>query len=209
MTFISENKLEDETLPESKSSKINIKAIKKIIHYTWMILVILGIVWAFLHPQIFTAEGISAFLHQSGDWVWYIYATVTLFRGVFLFPSTPFVLAGMVLFPNDLFAVAVVSMIGILSSATMLYYFAEYLGFGDYLSSKYPEKIEKARIQLNKPSGKWIILALAWFPFIPTDVICYAAGLVRMRYSIMIVGIFLGEGALIAMLLCCGKEVFV
>lgn len=191
---------------QSKSSKINLKAVKRGIHYLWVTGVLLGVVWAFLHPQIFTAEGISDFLKQSGNWVWYIYATITFVRGFFLFPSTPFVLAGAILFPSDILWVAAVSLSGILFSATLLYYFAEHIGFGDYLSEKHPTQIEKAREQLNKPSGKWLVVAWAWFPFVPTDVICYVAGLVKMRYSIMIIGIFLGESSLIAMLLYWGKD---
>ncbi len=98
-------------------------------------------------------------------------------------------------------------MAGIIFSATLLYFFAEKMGFGEYLKRKYPEKINKIQQQLNKPQGKWMVAAWAWFPFIPTDIICYVAGLVKMRYTLMISGIFLGESILVSIYLYLGKDI--
>ncbi len=186
---------------------LNLKAIKKITHCTWIGLVILGIGILIAHPSAFSADAISTFLKKFGYWIWLGYILLTFLRGLLLFPSTPFVLAGAILFPDKLILVAVVSILGILFSATMLYYFAELIGFGEYLSKKYPEKIEKAQLILNKPSGKWLVMVWAWFPFVPTDIICYVAGLVKMRYSIMITGIFLGEMVLVSLYLYLGKDI--
>jgi uncharacterized membrane protein YdjX (TVP38/TMEM64 family) len=186
---------------------MNLKQAKKIIHYIWIGLVIVGLFFLIINPDAFSVKGISAFLKKSGHWVWLVYIIITLLRGLLLFPSTPFVLAGAILFPDQLILVGVVSMLGILSSATLLYYFADRFGFGDYLYKKAPHRIEKAHIELNKPKGKWLVAAWAWFPFVPTDIICYVAGLVKMRYSIMITGIFLGEAILISLYLYLGKDI--
>lgn len=160
-----------------------------------------------LYPSAFSVEEVSAFLQEFDHWVWLVYILITFLRGILLFPSTPFVLAGAILFPEQLILVGIISILGILFSATLLFYFAEIIGFGDYLSQKYPHKIEKARIALNQPKGKWLVAAWAWFPFVPTDIICYVAGLVQMRYSIMITGIFLGESILISLYLYLGKDI--
>lgn len=186
---------------------LNLKSIKKIIHYIWIGLVILGVGFLIANPSAFSATSISAFLEKFGYWIWLVYILITFLRGILLFPSTPFVLAGAILFPDKLILVGVVSILGILFSATLLYYFAERIGFGDYLTKKYPKKIEKTQLALNKPSGKWLVMAWAWFPFVPTDIICYVAGLVKMRYSIMITGIFLGETVLVSLYLYLGKDI--
>ena len=169
---------------------INLKQLKKSINYLWISMVLFIIIYLLLHPTAFSAEHLSDFLQRFGHWIWFVYIIISFLRGIFLFPSTPFVLAGAILFPENLILVGIVSILGILFSATLLYYFADAIGFGEYLSQKYPKKIEKARIQLNKPQGKWLVAAWAWFPFVPTDIICYVAGLVQMRFSIMITGIF-------------------
>ena len=186
---------------------VNLKQIKKIINYLWISVVLFILIYLFLHPTAFSAENLSVFLQKFGHWVWLVYIIISFLRGIFLFPSTPFVFAGAILFPEKLILVGIVSILGILFSATLLYYFSDAIGFGDYLSKKYPKKIEKARIQLNKPQGKWLVAAWAWFPFVPTDIICYVAGLVQMRFSIMITGIFLGETLLISLYLYLGKDI--
>ncbi|MBL4650546.1 MAG: TVP38/TMEM64 family protein [Aureispira sp.] len=186
---------------------VNLKQIKKIINYLWISVVLFILIYLFLHPTAFSAENLSVFLQKFGHWVWLVYIIISFLRGIFLFPSTPFVFAGAILFPEKLILVGIVSILGILFSATLLYYFSDAIGFGDYLSKKYPKKIEKARIQLNKPQGKWLVAAWAWFPFVPTDIICYVAGLVRMRFRIMITGIFLGETILISLYLYLGKDI--
>lgn len=186
---------------------INLKQIKKTINYLWISLVLFVLIYVLLHPTTFNAEHLSIFLQKFGHWVWLVYIVLSFLRGLFLFPSTPFVFAGAILFPEKLILVGIISIAGILFSATLLYYFAEAIGFGDYLTQKYPNKIEKARLQLNTPKGKWLVAAWAWFPFVPTDIICYVAGLVQMRYSIMITGIFLGESILVSLYLYLGKDI--
>lgn len=185
----------------------NLKNIKTTLNITWLLLIIAGLLYGFLYPELLTVEHIAFLLQKFGYWIWIVYTLITFLRGLLLLPSTPFVLAGAVLFPQQLVWVGVVSIAGILFSATLLYFFAEKLGFGDYLSQKYPRKIQKIQKQLNKPSGKWFVALWAWFPFVPTDIICYTAGLVKMRYSIMITGIFLGESILVALYLYLGKDI--
>lgn len=187
-------------------SKIDLISIKKGIHYTWVSLVLVGIFFALFNPSFFTVEGVTVFLKKFDRWVWLVYIIITFLRGILLFPSTPFLLAGAILFPDKLLLVGIVSMGGILFSATLLYYFAEKFGFGEYLYKKHAHRIEQAHIELNKPRGKWLVAAWAWFPLVPTDIICYVAGLVKMRYSIMISGIFLGESTLVTLYLYLGKD---
>lgn len=186
---------------------INLKQLKKTIHYCWVSIVCLGLIYSLIYPSTFSVEQVSLFLQKFDHWIWLVYILITFLRGVLLFPSTPFVLAGAILFPEHLVLVGAISILGILFSATLLYFFAEKIGFGSYLSEKYPHQIQKAQTSLNKPYGKWLVALWAWFPFVPTDIICYVAGLVKMRYVLMITGIFLGETILVALYLYLGKDI--
>lgn len=186
---------------------ITFKNVKKIINFVWIGLVLLSVIYLFCNPSAFSIEQLSILLQKFGYWIWLVYIIITFLRGLLLFPSTPFVLVGAALFPQKLFLVGLVSILGILSSATLLYFFADKIGFGNYLSQKYPTKIRKVQTTLNQPKGKWLVAAWAWFPFVPTDIICYVAGLVKMRYSIMITGIFLGESILVTLYLYLGKDI--
>ncbi len=185
---------------------LNIQLIKKGINILWIGSIILGLLYSFFYPDTFSIENISNFLQKFGSWIWLIYILITFLRGIFLFPSTPFVLAGAILFPKQLLIVGLVSITGILFSATILYYFAESMGIGSYLTDKHPEKVQKVQQQLNLPRGKWLVAAWALFPFVPTDIICYVAGVVKMKYSFMIAGIFLGELLLVSFYLYLGQD---
>lgn len=167
----------------------------------WLSTILFGIGYSIYYPNTFTAENISLFLEKFGAYIWLGYIFITFMRGVFLFPSTPFVIAGAILFPKQLLLVGIVSIVGILFSATLLYFFAEKMGFGDYLTSKYPHKIERVKKQLNTKKGKWLVALWALFPLVPTDIICYVAGLVQMKYYYMLGGIFVGELLLVSIYL--------
>lgn len=129
-------------------------------------------------------------------------------RGALLIPSTPFVLAGGALFPNALPAVLLVSMVGIVSSATLLYRFPGFAGYDTLLAAKYPAQLERLRGELVKPQAIWLVALWAFFPGVPTDLICYAAGLVRMPFRRMILGIVIGELPLVTAYIFLGTRLF-
>jgi len=129
-------------------------------------------------------------------------------RGALLIPSTPFVLAGGALFPNALGAVLLVSMLGIVASATLLYRFPGFAGYDALLAARYPEKLARLQGTLVKPRATWFVALWAFFPGVPTDLICYAAGLVRMPYRRMIAGIIIGELPLVSAYIFLGTRLF-
>lgn len=111
-------------------------------------------------------------------------------------------LAGTILFPEQPAAVLAVSMIGILLSSTLIYYFSEFLGFDDYFEDHKPEMSYKIKGKLELPLGFLFVAGWAFFPFVPTDLVCYLAGTIRMRFWKFIIAIGLGE------LILCSIYVF-
>lgn len=125
------------------------------------------------------------------------YVVISLIRGLFLIPSTPFVLAGVVLFPESPVFVITVSMIGILFTAILLYYFSDILGFSKKLQQKFPKKMAKWEERLRSKHAIWIVTGWSFFPLVPTDLICYVAGIVKMPIQYLLIGITVGEILLI------------
>ena len=117
-------------------------------------------------------------------------------RGFTLLPSTPLVIAGTILFPEQPFLVLFVSMAGILLSSSMIYFFSDLLGFSDYFENHNPARAHKIKRRLERPSGFVFVIAWAFFPLVPTDLVCYLAGTTKMNYTKFIVAVFLGELAL-------------
>jgi uncharacterized membrane protein YdjX (TVP38/TMEM64 family) len=159
----------------------------------WLAAVVGGIGSFVLYPHAFTAENIAAFLHRFQGEIWLVYLAMSALRGFTLLPSTPLVIAGTLLFPDQPFAVLIVSIAGILISSSMIYFFSEYLGFNDFFESRKPELTHKIKAKLEHPLGFLFVALWAFFPLVPTDLVCYVAGTTRMNYWKFIAAVLVGE----------------
>ncbi|HEX8386717.1 MAG TPA: VTT domain-containing protein [Rubricoccaceae bacterium] len=175
--------------------------------YFWIAL--LGgvlVLWA-VRPDAFTADAVERALRSLGPWAFAGFAVVSLVRGALLVPSTPVVLAGGALFPEASVAVLIVSMVGILATAAVLYRFPGFAGYDARLAARYPDQLARLQVHLAKPRAPAFVALWAFFPVVPTDLICYAAGLVRMPFRRLMLGIVVGELPLVAAYVFVGKRV--
>lgn len=177
--------------------------LRKIFLLLWAAIILTGISSYLYAPQAFTAESIAAFMLRFHGVIWLAYFLFSVFRGLTLLPSTPLVLAGTIMFPEQPFAVLAMSMTGILLSSTMIYYFSEFLGFDDYFEDHKPELSHRIKEKLEHPLGFLLVAGWAFFPFVPTDLVCYLAGTTRMNFWKFIAAIFVGE-----LILCSGYIFF-
>ena len=175
--------------------------------YFWATLVAGVLVLWMAHPDTFTTDAVQAALLACGPWAFAAFVAVSLLRGALLVPSTPVVLAGGALFPHAGPAVFLVSMAGILLTAAVLYRFPGFAGYDVRLAARYPTQLARFQTRLATPQAPALVAAWAFFPAAPTDLICYAAGLVRMPLRGLMLGIVLGEVPLVAAYVFVGKEV--
>jgi uncharacterized membrane protein YdjX (TVP38/TMEM64 family) len=166
---------------------------KKIIIAIWILFLVCCLSVIVIYPQQFTPQNIAAFLIQFKTGCLFVYLLMSLLRGLTLVPSTPLVLAGTILFPTEPFYILAISITGIIFSSTMIYYFSEYLGFGEYLECKQPQKIIGIRRHLQKPTGFLFVFLWSFLPFLPTDAVCYVAGTLKMKFVKFIAAITFGE----------------
>lgn len=179
---------------------------KRIFYILWVIAVISFVIISIKNPEIITPEYLLEFIKNFNTEVLVVYILITFIRGFFLIPSTPFVLLGIMLFPEKPFLVLTISMLGILFSSTMLYYFSDMLGFSGYLEKKFPNKIEQWKTKLTSSKSTLFIAGWALFPFVPTDLICYVAGIIKIPFKNMITGIFIGELILVTIYVYFGAN---
>ena len=169
----------------------------RIVTYLWLLAILaMGVQWL-RDPATFSQEAMAEFMQQWGAWAFGGFVAVTLVRGFFFIPSTPVILAGGMLFPGSPTAVFLVSIMGIVLSASVIYSMPGLGRYDELLEQKYPEKIVKVRGHLVKPYAFWVVVAWSFFPLVPTDVICYVAGLVQMSYRRMMLALLLGEVPLV------------
>jgi uncharacterized membrane protein YdjX (TVP38/TMEM64 family) len=174
---------------------------KKIIIVIWVSFLIFCVGTVLIYPKEFTPQNIAAFLTRFKTSILVIYLILSILRGLTLVPSTPLVIAGTILFPTEPFWVLAISIVGIIFSSTMIYYFSDYLGFGDYLENKQPHKIGKIKEHL-KQTGFLFVFLWSLFPFLPTDAVCYVAGTLKMKFTKFIAAMMFGE------LIICSVYIF-
>ncbi len=167
--------------------------VKKTILILWIGVILAMVGYIIFHPEVLDPEVIKAFLESFNAQLWVLFIIANIVRGFFLFPNTPLLLAGAFLFPNQLWAVFWVSMAGVMLTAVLMYYFAEFLGVGEYLERKHPKQILKWEERLQKPWAIWIVMVWVMLPFTPTDLVYYVAGSIRMKLRHLLIGVFIGE----------------
>ncbi len=180
---------------------------RRLLTYLWATLVLGVLVLWLANPSALSKESFESLLARLGPWAFAGFVLISLVRGALLVPSTPVVLAGGAFFPDAIPAVLVVSMLGIVASATLLYRFPGFAGYDSMLAAKYPEQLARLRRNLVKPGAVWLVAAWSFFPAVPTDLICYAAGLVGMPYRRMILGLVIGELPLVTAYVVLGTKV--
>lgn len=178
---------------------------KKVFYVLWALLLIYFIYRYIQNPNIFSVEYLKDFISLYKGQILIVYILLSLVRGFFLIPSTPFVIVGVLLFPDKLFMVLLISMMGIMLSATALYYFSDMLGFSEHLEKKYPEKVLKWKNKLQSSKATYLVLGWSFFPLVPTDIICYVAGIIKMPYKYMFTGVFIGELILVSFYVYSGS----
>ena len=183
------------------------KRLKQTIYLFWIISVI-GIVGYFaLHPDSFSPENISTLLSKFQAELLLIYALVTIIRGIFLLPITPFVIGGAILFPDQLILVLLISMLSIFTSSTAIYYFSDLLGFSEKLEARFPKQLAQWKMRLSHPRAVLYILGCSLIPIFSNELICYVAGIVKMPYLYLIFGVLLSSLPLFLIYIYFGSSV--
>ncbi len=172
----------------------------------WAVLVVGVLVLVLARPELFTPEAVVADLRTFGPWAFGVFAVVSLLRGLVMVPSTPIILAGGALFPAAPGPVIAVSLVGIVATAVVLHRFPRFGGFDTRLAARHPERMERIRGHLTRPTAQWAVAAWAFFPAVPTDLVCYTAGLVGMPLRRLVTGILLGEVPLVVAYVLLGKQ---
>ena len=177
--------------------------IRRIALGLWLFLVfVLSILYAF-HPDLLRPETLVSMLDGSGQSALLAYVILSIVRAFTLIPSTVMILVGMLLFPDRPIFVMTSSLVGIVASSAVVYFFFEFLGLGDFFELRHAKRVRWLKDLIGK-RGFLIVVAWSAFPLVPTDVICYVAGSLRMHVWTFLFGVALGELPLVAFYVLLG-----
>ena len=145
-----------------------------------------------LRPDLLEPERVAGVLRGSGQPVLLGYVVLNVVRAFTLVPSTVLIVAGTLLFPDRPWFVMSSSLGGVVVSALLIYYFFDFLGVGALLERRHAARVRWLEQQMAR-KGFWLVAGWSAFPFVPTDVICYVAGTLRMPVARFAAGVALGE----------------
>jgi len=162
----------------------------------WAGILITAVGFYLSDPSRFTASNIAAFITAFDTEIWLIYFLMSALRGFTLLPSTPLVLAGTIAFPSQPLGVLLVSLCGIFISSSLIYFCSEALGIHEYFEGHRPQLVQMIKRRLEHPLGVVFVGAWAFFPLVPTDLVCYLSGSTGVNYWKFILAVLVGEAIL-------------
>jgi uncharacterized membrane protein YdjX (TVP38/TMEM64 family) len=124
-----------------------------------------------------------------------VYILLGSFRAFTLVPATFLLLIGLPFFPP--LWLLIITMATVVVSSSICYFFAEALHMDEFFESKYPRQIALLKNLLQRYQLP-IIIGWSFMMFLPTDLICYVCGTLRINFTKFIVGLLIGEGSVYA-----------
>ncbi len=132
------------------------------------------------------------------------YLLVGALRPLTLVPATFPLLVAMPFFDPWVLLALTIPCIAI--SSAICYWFAEALHLDEFVEQKYPQHIKKLKDLLQSYQLP-IIIGWSFMLFLPTDVLCYVCGSLKISFKKFIIGVVIGEGAVYAIYIFLGDWV--
>ena len=169
------------------------KKVRKKTLYIWIVIVLVLLALYYLNRDLFDISFLKDYVDDHKTLVLTVYLIILTFIGLTFIPSTPFAVAGVLLFPP--MEAYMINLIGIITSSVIVYYFTKYLRLDSWIESKYPTQIVKIKNALRRKELP-IIAGWSFFPVVPTDLIIYVSSTLRVPFWKCVLGIIIGEGTL-------------
>jgi uncharacterized membrane protein YdjX (TVP38/TMEM64 family) len=166
---------------------------KKKTFVAWLVLVAVVLSLYFTNRETIDVDLVRRLVHENKLVVVPAYLLLLSSLGLIFIPSTPFAFAGVLLFHPEV--AYVLNLVGIVTSSTVVYHFARFLGLRQGFERRYPGKLQKVQAALENKELP-IMVGWSFFPVVPTDLIIYVASTLRIPLWKCILGVLIGEGTL-------------
>lgn len=181
----------------------NLDRIHRIALYAWVTLIISCLYLYFFHPELFSPEEIRNYFSDNLYLGLFVYFIISTARGFTLIPSTPIVLAGILVFPP--LPLWIVNQMAVYSSSAIVYLMAQEFQFDRFFHQRYPKQIDTLS-ELLKQRELLVISAWGFAPFVPTDMIVYVCSILQIRLWKTLLGVSIGEGIICAIYIFGGSN---
>jgi len=182
--------------------------LKFVLGWFWFLAVLFCTVFLILQPQWLNPDFLKEILSSYQTNIVFVYCSILLIRIFFFIPPTPLLFLGFALFPTSKIMVALIVLMSNCISATFYYYFAGTMGWNAYFQRKFPSQMQKLEAQLVGKKSLFLMSFWCFFPLIPTDLVCYVAAVVGLKYSTVISGVLIGQIPMLILYTWLGEIVF-
>ena len=163
---------------------------------------------AALYLYFFKREAVQAEMRDAlsaSFWVATIsYLVIGSLRAFTLVPATFPLLIAMPFFDPWVLLALTIPCIAI--SSAICYLFAEVIHMDELFERKYPKQIGKLK-ELLQSYQLPIIIGWSFFLFLPTDLLCYVCGSLKINFRKFLIGVVIGEGTVYAIYIFLGDWV--
>lgn len=169
----------------------------------WLLLVA-GALYLYFFRRDFVQAELRGALSTSTVVAAILYLLLGSLRAFTLVPATFLLLIAMPFFSPQLLLALTLPGIGI--SSSICYFFAEALHMDEMFERRYPRQIRTLKGVLQSHPLK-ITIGWSFLLFLPTDLICYVCGSLRINYAKFLAGVLIGEGTVYAIYIFLGDWV--
>lgn len=161
----------------------------------WLVLVASALSLYFFRRDLVVAgfEAVLAAAATPGGAI--VYVIVGTLRVFTLVPATVLIVSAIPFFEPWTLLVLTITVIA--TSSSICYWFAEALRLDEGFRRRYPDQIRRLTETLQRYELP-IIIGWSFLLFLPTDLICYVCGSLRINFPKFLLGVVIGEGTVYA-----------
>jgi uncharacterized membrane protein YdjX (TVP38/TMEM64 family) len=169
-------------------------AIRYTLFAMWL-LIVGGALYLYFFEREFVETQLQGALSTSMVVASIVYVILGSFRAFTLVPATFLLVVALPFFPP--LWLLIVTMAGVIVSSSICYFFAEALHMDEFFEKNHPAHIRRLKGLLQRYQVP-IIIGWSFLMFLPTDLICYVCGTLRINFTKFIVCLLIGEGSVYA-----------
>lgn len=169
--------------------------------FLWLGLVTICLALYFIYPQFFSPQYLRQFFTGHLFEGLTLYFIISTLRGFTLVPSTPLVLAGVLVFPP--WPLFLVNQAAVYTSSAIVYFMARYVRFDHFFMTHYEKQTIRLMALLHRRELP-VIAIWGFAPMVPSDMIVYVCSSLRISVVKTLIGISIGEGAICALYIFAG-----
>jgi len=145
---------------ETKDTTTDVRFRKKTFA-VWVLVAVTLLTLYFINREWFDIDFLQDKVSQHKLAVVSVYLIILSFLGLTFIPSTPFAIAGVLMFsPAEAY---LLNLLGIITSSTIVFHFARFVGLNHAFEAKYPSQLDKVRKALRRKELP-IIAGWSFFP---------------------------------------------